>query len=104
MDLEKDIKIERYVDAAAISEDMNAPAVENSIRPNTFADYPGQNRAKENLQIYVQAARKRGKALDHVLLHGPPGLGKTTLAKIIATELAVPYYQTSGLPILHLFP
>ena len=67
-----------------------------NLRPEAFDDYPGQERAKENLKVYVSAAKNRGDALDHVLLHGPPGLGKTTLAKIVAAELGVPFYQTSG--------
>jgi Holliday junction DNA helicase RuvB len=92
----KDIKIERFVDSKPIREDIVEIPAEPGIRPNTFTDYPGQKRAKDNLKVYVQAACKRQSALDHVLLHGPPGLGKTTLAKIIANELGVPYYQTSG--------
>ena len=68
----------------------------SSIRPISFEEYPGQYTAKENLKVYVQAARKRKIPLDHVLLHGPPGLGKTTLANIIARELEVPFYSISG--------
>lgn len=70
--------------------------LESSIRPQRFADYPGQKALVENMQVYVKAAKIRGQSLDHVLLHGPPGLGKTTLAHIIATELGVPFYATSG--------
>lgn len=68
----------------------------HSLRPDRFEDYPGQERAKNNLKVYVEASKLRGQPLDHVLLHGPPGLGKTTLARIIANELGVPFYQTSG--------
>ncbi len=69
---------------------------EVQLRPNNFENYPGQETAKSNLIVYVGAALKRGKPLDHILLHGPPGLGKTTLAKIIANEMKAPFYQTSG--------
>ncbi|SME88643.1 Holliday junction branch migration DNA helicase RuvB [Pseudobacteriovorax antillogorgiicola] len=67
-----------------------------SLRPQLFDDYPGQEAVKENLRVYVQAARKRQTPLDHSIFHGPPGLGKTTLAKIVANELGAPFYQTSG--------
>lgn len=71
-------------------------AVENPLRPRVFEDYVGQEKAKENLQVFIQAARARGEPLDHVLLYGPPGLGKTTLAGIIANELQVHLRITSG--------
>ena len=70
--------------------------VERSLRPRTLDDFVGQERVKEQLTIALEAAKARGEALDHVLLYGPPGLGKTTLATIIANELAVPFQQTSG--------
>lgn len=70
--------------------------MENSLRPKQMSDYIGQDKVKENLSIYIQAARGRGEALDHVLLYGPPGLGKTTLAGIIANEMGVNIRITSG--------
>jgi Holliday junction DNA helicase RuvB len=72
---------------------------EVGLRPRRLADFTGQNKLKENLDIAIQAARMRGEAMDHVLLYGPPGLGKTTLAAIIAEELEVPFTTTSG-PVL----
>jgi len=72
---------------------------ERSVRPQTLQDYIGQPNVKKQMQVWIQAARKRGEALDHVLIFGPPGLGKTTLANIIANELQVNLRQTSG-PVL----
>lgn len=72
---------------------------ENVLRPLSFRDFSGQNKVVENLSIFVQAARLRGEPLDHTLLHGPPGLGKTTLSQIIAAELGVGFKITSG-PVL----
>ncbi len=70
--------------------------VENSLRPKTLEDYIGQEKAKANLKIYIESAKRRGEPLDHVLLYGPPGLGKTTLSGIIANELNVNLRTTSG--------
>jgi len=86
----------RIVSAASDAEDLQFEA---GLRPRRLADFTGQTKLKENLAIAIAAARKRGEAMDHVLLYGPPGLGKTTLASIIAEELEVPFDQTSG-PVL----
>lgn len=84
---------ERFVSSSKINED---DMVENILRPKTFDEYVGQKQVKENLLVYIQAAKKRGEALDHVLLYGPPGLGKTTLSAIIANEMGTGFKQTSG--------
>jgi holliday junction DNA helicase RuvB len=69
---------------------------ENNIRPNIIADFSGQKQIIDNLMIFIQAAKMRGEALDHILFHGPPGLGKTTLSRIVANELGVHIKETSG--------
>ncbi|MDE2516585.1 MAG: Holliday junction branch migration DNA helicase RuvB [Rhodospirillales bacterium] len=71
-------------------------AAETSLRPQTLAEFTGQRASRENLALFIAAARGRGEAMDHVLLHGPPGLGKTTLAQIVARELGVGFRATSG--------
>ena len=67
-----------------------------SLRPRSLVDFVGQEKIKENLKVFIQAARQRGEVLDHVLLHGPPGLGKTTLSQILAAEMELEIRLTSG--------
>ena len=92
IDFGNDIYEEPIVAKTFLQED----AQEGSLRPKTLREYIGQEKAKENLSVFIEAARKREEALDHVLLHGPPGLGKTTLAGIIAQEMGVNIRITSG--------
>ncbi len=88
--------IERIIHTVPISEDPVEVELEVTLRPHDFASYVGQERLKQNLQLAISAAKKRGEPLDHVLLYGPPGLGKTTMAMVIANEMSAPIRITSG--------
>jgi len=90
--MSQDPNTDRLVGAGAMGED----GVDAHMRPSRFAEFIGQKAAIDNLEVFIQAARSRGEALDHVLLAGPPGLGKTTLAQIVARELGVNILSTSG--------
>ena len=92
IEFEKDLEEERIVTSSLTKEDEG----ENSLRPRKLNEYIGQSKAKDNLSVFIEAARQRGEPLDHVLLYGPPGLVKTTLAGIIANEMGVNIRITSG--------
>jgi Holliday junction DNA helicase RuvB len=94
----EDPPTERAIGAAAQGDDTQ---FDRTLRPRTFADYVGQTKHKENLRVFVEAARRRGEPLDHILFCGPPGLGKTTLAHILAHEMGVQLVTTSGPVIEH---
>ncbi len=89
---------ERFITS---TKNLTDAEIENSLRPTTFDEYIGQSKVKEALKIYIQAAKSRKESLDHVLLYGPPGLGKTTLSHIIANELGSQFKVTSGPAIEH---
>ena len=89
---------ERFIQS---SKNLTDAEIENSLRPTSFDEYVGQTKVKESLNVYIQAAKSRKESLDHVLLYGPPGLGKTTLSHIIANELGSQFKVTSGPAIEH---
>lgn len=88
--------IERIIDTAAADEDSDEQIIEITLRPQSFAEYVGQERLKKNLGLAIDAAKKRGEPIDHVLLYGPPGLGKTTMASVIANEMGANIRVTAG--------
>ena len=88
--------IERIVDTSSHADDSEEQHIEVTLRPQRFAEYVGQERLKKNLQLAIAAAKKRGEPIDHVLLYGPPGLGKTTMAAVIANEMGAVLRVTSG--------
>jgi Holliday junction DNA helicase RuvB len=97
MDMDMDMDVERFIDGEKQNGDVSLDA---SLRPQAFVDFPGQDKVKQKLEVFTQAALKRGEPMDHTLLCGPPGLGKTTLAHIIANTMVADFKSTSG-PALH---
>lgn len=92
----KPMAIERIVDTSSHADDSEEQRIEVTLRPQRFAEYVGQERLKKNLQLAIAAAKKRSEPIDHVLLYGPPGLGKTTMAAVIANEMGAGLRVTSG--------
>ena len=88
--------IERIIDASVSSDDVDEQKIEITLRPQSFNEYIGQDRLKNNLKLAIDAAKKRGEPIDHVLLYGPPGLGKTTMATVIANEMGKNIRITAG--------
>ena len=88
--------IERIVDTGVHDDDSDEQRIEVSLRPQNFREYVGQERLKKNLKLSIEAAKKRGEPIDHVLLYGPPGLGKTTMATVIANEMGAGLRVTAG--------
>ena len=88
--------VQRIIDAANHENDTDEQIIEITLRPQKFDDYVGQERLKKNLKLAIEAAKKRDEPIDHVLLYGPPGLGKTTMASVIANEMGAGFRITSG--------
>ena len=88
--------IERIVDTSLHTDEPDEQAIEVTLRPQRFDDYIGQERLKQNLRLAIAAAKKRGEPVDHVLLYGPPGLGKTTMASVIANQMGVNLRVSAG--------
>lgn len=88
--------VQRIVDTSTHEEDLDEQQIEVTLRPQSFSEYIGQERLKRNLQLAIDAAKKRGEPIDHVLLYGPPGLGKTTMAMVIANEMGANIRVTAG--------